>query len=81
MQQQSIYDANYDSDYDDYDDNCVAAISIQNDAREVEPVNLDIYVGNTKTKALVDSGSVCIIVNKSGVRVQGELLSAVTRNT
>ena len=34
-------------------------------AREVEPVNFDICVGNTKTKALVDSGSVCTIVNKS----------------
>ena len=65
MQHQSIYDANYDSDYDDYDDNCVAAISIKTDIREVEPVNLDICVGNTKTKALVDSGSVCSIVNKS----------------
>ena len=65
LQQQSFYDANYDSDYDDYDDNCVAAISIQNNAREVEPVNLDICVGNTKTKALVDSGSVCTNVNKS----------------
>ena len=31
----------------------------------MEPVNLDICVGNTKTKALVDSGSVCTIVNKS----------------
>ena len=65
LQQQSIYDANYDSDYDDYDDNCVAAISIQNNVREVEPVNLEICVGNTKTKLLVDSGSVCTIVNKS----------------
>ena len=65
LQQQSIYDANYDSDYDDYDGKFVAAISIQNDAREVEPVKLDICVGNTKTKALVDSGSVCTIVNKS----------------
>ena len=64
LQQQSIYDANYDSDYDDYDDNCVAAISIQNDVREVKPVNLEICVGNKKTKALVDSGSVCTIVNK-----------------
>ena len=63
--QQSIYDANYDSDYDDFDDNCVAAISIQNNIREVEPVNLEICVGNTKTKALVDSGSVCTIINKS----------------
>ena len=65
LQQKSIYDANYDSDYDDYDDNCVAAISYNTDAREVEPVNLDIRVGNTSTKALVDSGSVCTIINKS----------------
>ena len=65
LQQKSIYDANYDSDYDDYDDNCVAAISYKTDTREVEPVNLDIRVGNTSTKALVDSGSVCTIVNKS----------------
>ena len=65
LQQQSIYDANYDSDYDDFDDNCLAAISIQNNVREVEPVNLEICVGNKKSKALVDSGSVCTIVNKS----------------
>ena len=65
LQQKSIYDANYDSDYDDYNDNCVAAISIKTDTREVEPVNFVICVGNTCTKALVDSGSVCTIVNKS----------------
>ena len=65
LQQQSIYDANYDSDYDDYNDNCVATISVKSDTREVEPVNLDICVGNRTTKALVDSGSVCIIINKS----------------
>ena len=65
LQQKSVYDANYDSDYDDYNDNCVAAISIKTDTREVEPVNLVICVGNTCTKALVDSGSVCSIVNKS----------------
>ena len=65
LQQQSIYDAHYDSDYDDFDDNCVAAISIQNNVREVEPVNLKICVENTKTEALLDSGSVCTIVNKS----------------
>ena len=65
LQKQGIYDANYDSDYDDYDDNCVAAISINSDSREVEPVNLDICIGNTKTKALVDSGSVCTVIIKS----------------
>ena len=65
LQQKSIYDANYDSDYDDYDDNSVAAISIKTDTRGVQPVNLVLCVGNTSTKALVDSGSVCTIVNKS----------------
>ena len=65
LQKQGIYDTNYYSDYDDYDDNCVATISINRDTREVEPVNLDLCIGNTKTKALMDSGSVCTIINKS----------------
>ena len=34
FQKQSIYDANYDLDYDDYNDNCVATISINNDTRK-----------------------------------------------
>ena len=37
LQKQSIYVGNYDSDYDDYDDNCVATISFYNDTRGVEP--------------------------------------------
>ena len=45
LQQHSIYDANYDSDYDDYNDNFVATISIKCDTREMEPVNLDILSG------------------------------------
>ena len=65
IKQQSIYDANYDSDNDDYNDNCVATISIKIDTREVESLHLDICIGNTTTKALVDSGSVCTIINKS----------------
>ena len=64
LQIQGIYDANYDSDYDDYDDNCVATISIISDTREVEPENLDFCIGKSKTKVLVDSGSVCTIINK-----------------
>ena len=43
----------------------MATISVKSDTREVEPVNLDICVGNTTTKALVVSGSVCTIINKS----------------
>ena len=65
FQKHSVYDANYDSDYDDYDDNCVATISINDNTREVEPVNLNICIANTSTKALVDSGSVCTIFHKS----------------
>ena len=65
LQNHSIYDANYDSDYDDYNDNCVATIANKSETRELEPVNLDICVGNTGTKALVDSGSMCTIINKS----------------
>ena len=33
--------------------------------REVETVNVNIRIENTKTKALVDSGSVCITINRS----------------
>ena len=50
IQKHSIYDANYDSDYDDYDDNCVATVSINNNTKEVEPVNLNICIGNNSTK-------------------------------
>ena len=37
LQRQGISDAQYDSDYDDYDDKCVATISIKKDTQE--PVN------------------------------------------
>ena len=40
MGRHSIYDANYDSDYDEFNDNCVAVISDSDNIREVEPVNL-----------------------------------------
>ena len=73
LKQQSIYDAKYDSDYDDYNDNSVATISVKSDTREVKPVNLDICVGNTTTKALVDSGSVCTIINR---RIANAVVSA-----
>ena len=43
----------------------MATISVKSDTREVEPVNLDICVGNTTTKALLNSGSLCTIFNKS----------------
>ena len=86
LKQQSIYDANYDSDYDDYNDICVARISVNSDTREVEPVNLNICVGNTTTKALVDSGCVCTTNNKSLANAvvsacKRKQLGTVTRDT
>ena len=65
IQQHNIYDANYDLDYDNFDDNCVAVISDTDSLRNVEPVNMQIQFRNTETKALVDSGSACTINNKS----------------
>ena len=65
LQKHSIYDANYDSDYDDFDDKCHATISKNDNIRELEPVNVNICIGNRSTKALVDSGSICTIINKS----------------
>ena len=65
LQRHSIYDANYDSDYDEFDDNCVAVISGCVDMREVEPFNMHNRIGNTEMKAFVVSGSVCSIINRS----------------
>ena len=65
FQRHSIYDANYDSEYGEFDDNCVATISNSDNIREVEPVNVNICTKNTETKALVDSGSICIIIKRS----------------
>ena len=38
---------------------------ISNSDREVESVNMNIRIGNTKLKALVDSGSVCTIISRN----------------
>ena len=64
IQKHRIYDANYDSDYDDFDENCVALISDSDNVREVELVNTHTQFRNTETNALVDSGSVCTILTK-----------------
>ena len=65
MQKHSIYDANYDSDYDYFEDNCVTIVSDSDSIREAEPVSMLIQIGNTETNALVDSGSVCTVIRKS----------------
>ena len=50
MQKHSIYDAIYDFDYDEFDDNCVAIISDSDNFREVESVNMPIHFVNTEIK-------------------------------
>ena len=50
FQGHSIYDANYDSDYDEFDDNCVAVISDRDNIRKVETVSVNIRIGKTQTK-------------------------------
>ena len=54
-----------DSYYDEFDDNCVAIISVTDIITEVEAVNVNICIVITETKASVDSGSVFTIINKS----------------
>ena len=49
----------------DSTNSCVAIISDSDNIREMEPVNMHIRFVNTETKELVDSGSVCTIINKS----------------
>ena len=50
LQRHSIYDVNYDSDYDEFDDNCVAVISDCENIREVEPVIMHIGIGKKEKK-------------------------------
>ena len=64
MQKHSIYDANYDSDYDEFDDNRVGVISDSDSIRELEPLNMHICFRNTETKTQVDLGCVCTIINR-----------------
>ena len=42
IQKLSIYDANFDSYYPDFDNNWVAVMSDSDNLREVEPVNIHI---------------------------------------
>ena len=50
-QEHSIYDANYDPCYDDFNENSLDAFSDSDKIREMEPLNMKIRFGNTDTKA------------------------------
>ena len=59
------FDPDLESNYSSDEDNCVAAVSSTEFTTSVEAINLPVTIGNTATNVLVDSGSVCTIVNES----------------
>ena len=59
------FDPNLESNYSSDEDNCVASVSSADFTTSVEAVNLPVVLGNTTTNVLVDSGSVCTIINES----------------
>ena len=66
---EQVYDSNYDSDSDDY----VAAIS-SDSVHQLEPLNVEIQLGEIKTSASIDSGSAVSIISRS-------LANKITRST
>ena len=61
--QNTSYSPKYESDYDSSDDNMVA--SIASTTVYIEPKNTILQIGNTQVGLLIDSGSVCSILNES----------------
>ena len=59
------FDPDLESNYSSDDDNCVASVSLSDFTTSVEAVNLPVVLGNTATNVLVDSSSVCTIINES----------------
>ena len=55
-----VYDSNYDSDSDDY----VAAIS-SDSVHQLEPLNVEVQIGEIQTSAMIDSGSAVGIITQS----------------
>ena len=66
---EQVYDSNYDSDSDDY----VAAIS-SDSVHQMEPLNVEIQLGEIKSSAMIDSGSAVSIITRS-------LANKITRST
>ena len=61
--QNADYNPQCESDYDSSDDNMVA--SIASNTIQIEPKNTTVQIGNTQVGLLIDSGSVCSILNES----------------
>ena len=59
------FDPDLESNYSSDEDNCVASVSSADSTTPIEAFNLPVVFGNTATNVLVDSGSVCTIINKT----------------
>ena len=59
------FDPDWESNYSSDEDNCVASVSSADSTTSVEAINLPVVFRNTATNVLVDSGSVCTIINES----------------
>ena len=61
--QNADYNPQCESDYDSSDDNMVA--SIASNSIQMEPKNTTLQIGNSQVGLLIDSGSVCSVLNES----------------
>ena len=59
------FDPDLESNYSSDEDNCVAVVSSTDLTTSMTAINLPVIFGNTSTNVLVDSGSVCTIINES----------------
>ena len=59
------FDPDLESNYSSDEDNCVASISSADSTNSVEAINLPVVFGNTATNVLVDSNSLCTLINES----------------
>ena len=59
------FDPDLESNYSSDEDNCVASVSSPDSTTLIEAINLPVVFGNTATNILLDSGSVCTIINET----------------
>ena len=59
------FDPDLESKNSSDEDNCVAVVSSTDFTTSMEAINLPVIFGNTSANVLVDSGSVCTIINES----------------
>ena len=59
------FDPDLESNYSSDEDNCVAVVSSMDLTNSMTAINLPVIFGNTSINVLVDSGSVCTIINES----------------